>query len=102
MREIATIKVLGYTEREVDAYVNRESLILAMIGGGTGLILGIWLHRLIMNLAELDDVMFGRIISPLSYLFAFGLTVLFALLVNFVMRFRLRKVEMVESLKAVE
>lgn len=102
MREIATIKVLGYTEPEVNAYVNRESLILAMIGGGAGLVLGIWLHRLIMNLAELDDVMFGRIISPTSFVFAFGLTVLFALMVNFVMKYRLRKVEMVESLKAVE
>lgn len=102
MREIATIKVLGFTESEVNAYVNRESLILAVIGSLLGLVMGIGLHHLIMNLAELDDIMFGRTILPQSFLFAFVLTIVFALLVNFVMKFKLRKVKMVESLKAVE
>lgn len=102
LREIATIKVLGFTDREVDQYVNRESLILAVIGSACGLVLGIWLHHMIMNLAELDNIMFGRTILPQSFAIAFGLTIFFAAMVNFVMRFKLKKIQMVESLKAVE
>lgn len=102
LREIATIKVLGFTDREVNQYVNRESLILAIIGAACGLVLGIWLHHMIMNLAELDNIMFGRTILPSSFAIAFALTIFFAAMVNFVMRFKLRKIEMVESLKAVE
>lgn len=101
-REIATIEVLGFTEKEVNQYVNRESLVLAMIGAAAGLILGIWLHGMIMNLAEMDNIRFGRTISPLSFVIAFALTIVFALCINWIMKFRLRKIEMVESLKAVE
>ena len=102
MREIATIKVLGYTDREVDAYVNRESLILAIIGAAAGLLLGIALHHKIMDLAELDSIMFGRTILPMSFAVSFALTVVFAIMVNLVMRIKLKKIRMVESLKAVE
>ena len=102
LREIATIKVLGFTEKEVNQYVNRESLVLAFIGACVGLFVGIGLHHLIMNLAELDDIMFGRTIKPLSYLLSFALTMVFAIIVNFAMKFKLRKIKMVESLKAVE
>ena len=102
MREIATIKVLGFTEKEVNAYINRESIILALIGAALGLVLGIYLHDLIMNLAELDTIRFGRTIFWQSYVYAMALTMLFAFIVNWIMKFRLRKIEMVESLKAVE
>ena len=102
LREIATIKVLGFTEKEVNQYVNRESIILAFIGALLGLFIGIGLHHLIMNLAELDDIMFGRTILPLSFALSFLLTMIFAIFVNYVMRFKLRKIKMVESLKAVE
>lgn len=102
MREIATIKVLGFTEKEVNQYVNRESLILALIGSLLGLGLGIILHHLIMNLAELDDVRFGRNIYWYSFLLSAILTMVFAAAVNWIMKFKLRKIEMVESLKAVE
>lgn len=102
MREIATIKVLGFTEKEVNAYVNRETVILALIGSIAGLFLGIYLHDLIMNLAELDTVRFGRTIFWQSYAYSIALTMLFTLIVNWIMKFRLKKIQMVESLKAVE
>jgi putative ABC transport system permease protein len=102
MREIATIKVLGFTEKEVNAYVNRESIVLTIVGSIAGLFVGIYLHQLIMALAELDDIMFGRTISAQSYILSFVLTIVFGILVNWVMKFKLRKIEMVESLKAVE
>ncbi len=102
IREIATIKVLGFLPNEVAAYVNRESLVLTMIGALVGLCIGIGLHHLIMNLAEMDDVMFGRTIKPISFIYAFFLTMLFACIVNVWMRQKLKKVQMVESLKAVE
>lgn len=102
MREIATIKVLGFTDREVSSYVNRESLLLAIIGGAVGLVLGIYLHSLIMNLAEMDTIRFGRTIFWQSYVYSMALTLLFAIAVGWIMNRRLKKIEMVESLKAVE
>lgn len=102
MREIATIKVLGFNEKEVNAYVNRETIILALIGSLTGLLLGIYLHDLIMALAELDTIRFGRTIFWQSYAYSVALTMIFTLIVNWIMKFRLRKIQMVESLKAVE
>ncbi|HIW18313.1 MAG TPA: FtsX-like permease family protein [Candidatus Faecalicoccus intestinipullorum] len=102
VREIATIKVLGFTRREVNQYVNREGILLAMMGAVLGLVIGIGLHHLIMNLAEMDDVMFGRTILPQSYFYSFALTMLFTFIINFFMSFKLKKIQMVESLKAVE
>lgn len=102
LREIATIKVLGFNEKEVNAYVNRETIILALIGSITGLLLGIYLHGLIMNLAELDTVRFGRTIFWQSFAYSIALTMVFTFIVNWIMKFRLRNIQMVESLKAVE
>ena len=102
VREIATIKVLGFTPKEVDAYVNRESIILTMIGAVIGLVIGIYLHHLIMNLAEMDEVMFGRTILPTSYLLSFAMTMGFSFIINGIMHGKLKKIKMVESLKAVE
>ena len=101
-REIATIKVLGFTSRETSQYVNRESILLTMIGAAIGLIVGIFLHNLIMNLAEMDDVMFGRTIKPISFVISFALTMVFAIIINLVMQRKLKQIQMVESLKAVE
>ena len=101
IREIATIKVLGFLPNEVSSYVNRESTILTIIGAIAGLGIGIGLHHLIMNLAEMDDIMFGRTIKPISYVISFGLTILFNILINLFMRRKLNKIQMVESLKAV-
>lgn len=102
IREIATLKVLGFYDKEVSSYVFRENLILSMIGALFGLLLGTVLHRLIMSLAELDNVMFGRIISWKSYLISFVITMLFAWIVARFMHFKLKKIPMVESLKSVE
>ena len=102
IREIATIKVLGFRDYEVSAYVYRENFILTFIGMAVGLVLGIFLHGYVIITAEVDMVMFVRTISPLSYVLAGILTVAFSLIVNLVAYFSLKKVDMIESLKSVE
>lgn len=102
LREIATIKVLGFYDMEVSAYVYRENLFLTLIGALIGLYLGVILHALIMNLAELDNIMFGRNIDPLSFVYSYLITVGFAIIVNIVMYRKLKKIPMVESLKSIE
>ncbi|HIZ47868.1 MAG TPA: ABC transporter permease [Candidatus Gemmiger excrementavium] len=102
VKEIATIKVLGFYDREVDAYVNRESVALTLIGTLFGAFGGIALHRFIIVTVEVDAVMFGRDIQPLSFVYAIALTLLFSLLVNLVMGRMLKKISMVESMKAPE
>ena len=101
-KEIATIKVLGFFEREVEAYVYRESNVLTVIGMLLGLVGGIFLHMFIMRTVEVDMVMFGRDIKPLSFLLSAVLTVVFSLLVNLGMKRKLRNISMVESMKAPE
>ena len=101
-REIATIKVLGFYDREVSMYVYRETLMLTLLGCLAGLLLGIVLHIFVINTVEVDMVMFGRTIKPLSYVWSFLLTMLFSVLVNLVMERKLRKISMVESLKSVD
>ena len=102
VREIATLKVLGFKRGEVYAYVYREILILALLGDALGLVLGTWLEGVVIVTAEVDAVMFGRVIHPLSYVYAFALTLAFSGLVMLVMRRRLDRVDMVESLKSVD
>ena len=101
-REIATIKVLGFTRKEVDAYINRETILLTVLGSLIGLGIGIGLHHLIMNLAEMDDIMFGRTINPISYVISFAMTIGFNAIINLCMHKKLNNIQMVESLKAVE
>lgn len=102
MKELATIKVLGFYESEVAAYVYRETAALTVIGTGVGLLLGVALHQFVIRTAEVDMVMFGRAIYAPSYIFAAVLTVLFSLLVNLVMYRKLSGISMVESMKAPE
>lgn len=101
-REIATIKVLGFTRKEVDAYINRETILLTILGSLIGLGIGIGLHHLIMNLAEMDDIMFGRTINSISYVISFVMTIGFDAIINLCMHKKLNNIQMVESLKAVE
>ncbi len=102
IREIATIKVLGFYDGEVSSYVFRENVLLTIMGGGVGLGLGVWFHRFVMNVAQTDSVMFGRGLPFWCFAAAFAMTVLFAFMVNFIMYFVLKKISMVESLKSVE
>ena len=101
-KELATIKVLGFYDREVSAYIYRETAILSLIGTAVGLVAGIFLHAFVVKTAEVDMVMFGRSIGWLSYVLAAALTLFFSLLVNLVMIRKLKKIDMVESMKAGE
>ena len=101
-RELATLKVLGFYDKEVSAYVYRENMILTVIGGITGMILGNILHRFVIVTVEVDSTMFGRNIESASYGYSFLITLAFSVLVNLVMYFKLKKIDMVESLKSVE
>ena len=102
IREIATIKVLGFYDSETAAYIYRENIILTLVGIVFGLGLGKILHQYIMITVEVKSMMFGRIISPKSYVIAAILTVVLSLIVNFVMYYKLKNVKMVESLKSVD
>ncbi len=102
IREIATIKVLGFYDNEVASYVYRENVVLSIIGSLAGLLLGKVLHGYIMNVIEMDDVIFPKIIFGQSYVFAVLITVVFGILVNYSMYRKLKNIPMVESLKSVE
>ena len=101
-RELATIKVLGFYDTEVAAYVYRENVLLTLIGAVAGMILGWVLLQFVIVTVEVDDVMFGRVIDFTSYLYSFLFTLGFSMFVNWVMYFKLKKIDMVESLKSVE
>lgn len=101
-KELATIRVLGFYHHEVSAYIFREVDILAIIGILVGIPVGIWLHHFIIITVEVAGVMFGRSINWPSYLIAAGFTIVFTLAVNLIMRRTIRKIDMVESMKAVD
>lgn len=101
-RELASIKVLGFYDLEVAAYVYRENIYLTIIGMAFGCILGKILHQFIIVTVEIDSCMFGRIVYAPSYIYSMLLTVAFTILVNIAMFYKLRKIDMVESLKSVE
>lgn len=101
-REIATIKVLGFYNREVGEYIYRENIILTIAGILAGLIMGVFLNGFIIETAEMSDIMFGRSAGIMSFVYAVGLTSLFAFIVNFFMYFKMKFISMVESLKSIE
>ena len=102
VREVATVKVLGFYPGETASYILRENLLLSILGGAVGLLLGKLLHRFVMELIQVDYMCYDVRVSALSYLLAFGITVLFAAGANFAMSFKLEKINMTESLKSVE
>ncbi|MBQ6334970.1 MAG: ABC transporter permease [Erysipelotrichaceae bacterium] len=102
IREIATLKVLGFHDQEVNSYIFKEVVLLSIIGGILGFPLGVVEHHFIMNVINMDMMMFGMNIKPLSFMFAFIITLGFTLLVSLFMRRHLNEIAMVESLKSVE
>ena len=102
VRELATLKVLGLYDRELSAYIYRENVILTVFGVALGMVLGKLLHQWLILTVEIDLLMFGRIISLQSYLYAVVLTTIFSLVVNLAAHRKLKKLDMVESLKTVE
>ena len=102
IREIATIKVLGFYARETADYVFRENLMLTGLGAAVGLLLGKWLHWFIMHNINIDMISFKNYVSPASYAWSFLLTFVFAMFVNGIMFFKLEKINMAESLKSIE
>ena len=101
-RELATLKVLGFTDKEMYDYVFRENNALAAIGTVLGLVFGKYLHRFVVTTVEVDMVMFIRKADPTSYVYSAVLSLAFAMIVNLFMRRKVRRINMVESLKSAE
>lgn len=102
IRELATIKVLGFYDKEVYNYVGRETVILTIIGIILGLIAGFYLTMYITKTCELDIMMFDTRIQIGTYIYSAGLTILFTIIVNIATYFSLKKIDMIESLKSIE
>ena len=101
-RELATLKVLGFYDREVAEYIYRENIIITIIGIGLGMVLGYFLHKYVIITSEINMVMFGRDIGVIGYILGIIVTILFAMLINMTMYFKLKKVDMATSLKSGE
>lgn len=99
-KELATIRVLGFHEREVEQYIFRETNALNLMGTLLGLPVGIWLHSFVVRTVEVNSIMFGRDIKPMSYAMAIAISILFTLIINRIMRRSIRNVDMIESMKA--
>ena len=102
VREIATFKVLGFYNRETSSMIYRENIVLTVLGIFVGFAMGFFLTHFIVQTVEVDNVMFGRDIYFTSYLYAAAFTLLFSIIVNAVMSFKIKAVNMVESLKSIE
>ena len=101
-RELATLKVLGFYDTEVAAYVYKENFLLTGIGICFGIVAGIFLHQYVIESIEVDIIMFGRAISPISFILGALLTFTFAVIINLAMYGSLKKIDMIKSLKSVE
>ncbi|MDD2214588.1 MAG: ABC transporter permease, partial [Oscillospiraceae bacterium] len=101
-REIATLKVLGFYDRDVNAYVYRENLWLTLIGTLLGLIMGVFLHRFVILTAEIDNLMFQRVVNWPSFIYAAAFTMACTFVVNLFMSPRLKHIDMISSLKSAE
>ncbi|WP_042348132.1 FtsX-like permease family protein [Bacillus massiliigorillae] len=102
IRELSTIKVLGFYPKEVTMYVYRENIILTILGIGLGFVLGNALLQIVITTVEVDEVMFSHVVHWTSYVYSAILTIIFSLLVMLVMHIKLKRVDMIEALKSVE
>ena len=101
-REIATLKVLGFTDKESNEYIYRETLIMVIIGIIVGILITPPLHNIVMGLLEVDHMVFLREIKIQSFIYSSLLTLIFAIIMQQITFFKLKKVDMIESLKSVE
>jgi putative ABC transport system permease protein len=101
-RELATLKVLGFYDPEVAIYVFRENIMLTFLGAAAGVILGKVLTLFIIETVEVDAAMFGRVINISSFVYSLLFTIAFSIIINGIMYFKLKKIDMVESLKSIE
>lgn len=102
IRELSTIKVLGFYPKEVTMYVYRENIFLTILGIGIGYGLGLFLHRFVIRTAEIDELLISPAIHVTSFIFSGLLTVLFAAIVMIFMHWKLKKIDMIEALKSIE
>lgn len=102
IRELATLKVLGFYDKEVYSYVTRETVLLTMIGIALGLIGGYFLNEFILSTCEINILRFNKIIKPISFIYSILITVGFSIIVNIATYFSLKKIDMIESLKSIE
>lgn len=102
IREIATLKVLGFYDKEVDNYINKENIIFTFIGVAIGLVFGTFLTNVIIASIEIDNLRFMINIRPISYLYSAIITISFSIIVNWIIHFALKKIDMIESLKSIE
>ncbi|MBR5203514.1 MAG: FtsX-like permease family protein [Clostridia bacterium] len=101
-RELATLKLLGFYDGELNSYISRENVVLTLLGTILGVFIGILLHQFVMITVETDVYMFGRELNPVSIVISAALTILFSLITNLIMYFKMQKIDMIESLKSVE
>jgi putative ABC transport system permease protein len=101
-RELATLSVVGYQRWEVAAFISRETTVLTIIGVGLGVVVGIWLHGFVMASLEVNELMFSRIITPMSFVIGALFPLICNVLVNLCSRPRLNRLDSVEILKSVE
>ena len=102
IRELSTIKVLGFYDKEVTMYIYRENIFLTIIGIAVGLAGGLLVHRFVLQTVELDMLMFSPTVHLTSYLYASLITIFFTIVVGIVMYFKLKNVDMIEALKSNE
>lgn len=102
IRELSTIKVLGFYDREVTMYIFRENLILTVLGIIVGCFFGNWLHHYILTTAETNNLMFSPGIHPISYVYSALLTLAFSLLVMAIMHRKLKRINMLDALQSVD
>ena len=102
VREIATLKVLGFNDKEISMYVYRETIILTIFGIIIGLLLGIGLNAFVLTVAETDEIIFAKEIHYLSYILAIIIMIIFTIVVQIITNFILKKINMIDSLKSVE
>jgi len=102
IQEFALIKAIGFNKAELSMYIFRENRLITFAGIVLGLVCGVFLHGYILQAVEIDMFMFPRLLSPLSFVFSTAIVIVFAMFVDFIMGFKLARIDIIESLKNIE